>query len=84
MNVGFRVFRAGFTNTQVVVRAVPSADLGGPASCLGVRGSVRVVVVLAPTGQVCRRVEVTIQAMFVNADEHPISQAQIAATYTAD
>ena len=39
-NVSFRVIRAGFTGTRrVLVSAVPSADIGGPASCLGVRGS---------------------------------------------
>ena len=36
VNFGSRVFRAGFTNTQrVLVSAVPSASVGGPASLLG-------------------------------------------------
>jgi hypothetical protein len=34
------VFRAGFTGThRVLVRAVPSAGVGGQAPLLGVRGS---------------------------------------------
>lgn len=40
VNVGSRVFRAGFTGTRrVLVSAFPSAGIGDPASCLGVRGS---------------------------------------------
>lgn len=45
VNVGSRVIRAGFTGTRgVLVSAVPSAGVGGPASCLGVRGSMILVV----------------------------------------
>lgn len=61
VNVGSRVVQAGFTGTRgVLVRAVLSAGLGSPASCLGVRGSVVVVVGLAPAGQVGRRVETSV------------------------
>jgi hypothetical protein len=36
MNVGSRFYRAGFTGTRgVLVSAVPSAGIGGPASMLG-------------------------------------------------
>ena len=82
MNVGSRVVQAGFTDTRgVLVRAVLSAGVGGPASCLGVRGS---LVVVAPSGQVDGRVEVTIEVMVVGAGERPLGQSQIGAAITAD
>ena len=79
MNVGSRIIRAGFTNTSVLVSAVPSAGIGGPASCLGVRGSMGVVMGLAPAGQIRRRIRVAVGAMAATAGEHPIRQRHLAA-----
>lgn len=75
VNVGSRVIRAGFTSTRwVLASAVPSASVGNPASCLGVRGSMLVVVGVAPTGEIRRGVEVAIHDMSATTCELPISQ----------
>ena len=74
MNVSSRVIRAGFTGTRrVLVRAVPSAGIGGPASVLGGPGIVVMLMIgLAPAGQVHRGVAVAIGTISAAADEDPI------------
>jgi hypothetical protein len=83
MNVGSRVIRAGFTNTMVLVSAVPSADIGGPASCLGVRGSMGGVIGLAPAGQIRRSVKIPVGGMPATTGEHPIRQRHRSVDYPA-
>lgn len=85
MNVGSRVNRAGFTGTRrVLVSAVPSAGIGGPAPLLGGPGVWRgTVMSLAPAGQIHRRVGVAVGRMSALASKHSISQGQIAADGTA-
>ena len=59
MNVSSRVIRAGFTGTRwLLVSAVPSAGIGGPAPLLGGPGIE--VMLLAPSGQIDRGVEVAL------------------------
>jgi hypothetical protein len=80
VNVGSRVIRAGFTGTRgVLVSAVPSAGVGNPASCFGVRGSVRVVMGLAPAGQIGGRVKIAVGAMPTATGEYAVKQRQIMA-----
>ena len=75
MNVGSRVIRAGFTGTRgVLVSAVPSAGVGGPAPLLGGPGVE--VMLLAPAGDVHRGVAVPIGGIFAAAGEYPIGQPQ--------
>lgn len=82
MNVGSRVIRAGFTNMRVLASAVSSAGIGGPASCLGVRGSMKVVVVgVAPVGQVHRGVGVSVGG--VSAAQVNTRSASVIARLTA-
>jgi len=85
VNVGSRVNRAGFTGTRgVLVSAVPSAGVGGPAPMLGGPGIQGwIVVFLAPAGQVDRGVGVAINRMSAAAGEHAIGQRQVAANGTA-
>jgi len=85
VNVGSRVIRAGFTGTRwVLVSAVPSAGVGGPASLLGGPGIgvVLLMMVLAPASQVDRSVGVAVCAMSTITCEHPVSQGQIAVNGT--
>jgi hypothetical protein len=82
MNISSRVNRAGFTGTRgVLVSAVPSAGVGGPAPSLGRPGIE--VMRFALTGEVYRRVAVAVSAMSAHAGEHPIGQRQIATDGTA-
>jgi hypothetical protein len=77
VNVGSRVFRAGFTGTRgVLVSAVPSAGVGGPAPLLRGPGIEVMLIVmgLAPAGQVDRGVEVAISRIPTAAGENPIGQ----------
>ena len=76
MNVGSRVFRAGFTGTRgVLVSAVPSAGVGGPASLLGGPGIWwGLVLRLTPLGEVGRCVGVSGDAVPVGAGVGPIGQ----------
>jgi hypothetical protein len=77
VNVSSRFFRAGFTGTRgVLVSAVPSAGVGGPAPLLGGPGFE--VMRLAPAGEIYRRVEVAVGGMSALAGERPIAQGQIA------
>jgi hypothetical protein len=80
MNVSSRVIRAGFTGTRgVLVSAVPSAGVGGPASVLGGPGIEGWILMgLGPAGQIHRGVPVTISRMPAPAGEHPIGKFQIA------
>jgi hypothetical protein len=79
VNVGSRFFRAGFTGTRgVLVSAVPSAGVGGPASVLGGPGIVCWILMgLSPAGEVDRGNVVAIGAMSAPAGEHPVGQRQI-------
>ena len=78
MDVGSRVSRAGFTGTQwVLVSAVPSAGVGGPAFTLGGPGiEVMIVMGLAPVGEIHRCIEVAVSAMTAAAGEHPVREGQ--------
>ncbi len=78
VNVGSRVVRDGFTGTRrVLVSAFPSAGVGYPTSCLGVRGSRRVFMQARPGGEVDRGVVVAVAAEPATAGEHPIRQGQL-------
>jgi hypothetical protein len=73
VNLCSRFNRAGFTGTpRVLVSAVPSAGVGGPALLLGGPGIV--VMLLAPAGQVDRGVEVAISSVSARASEHPVCE----------
>jgi hypothetical protein len=79
VNVSSRSNRAGFTGTQrVLVSAVPSASVGGPASVLGGPGIEGWFSMgLAPAGQIHRRVAVAIGRMSTTTAEHAVSQRQL-------
>jgi hypothetical protein len=83
-NVGSRVIPAGFTGTcGVLVSAVPSAGVGGPAPLRegpGIRGWI--VMGLSPTGQIRRGVTIAIGGMSTAANEDPIGECQIAVDLT--
>src|SRR5271168_1101212 len=84
VNLGSRVFRAGFTGTRrVLVSAVPSAGVGGPAPLLGGPGVWWSVVGLGPAGQVGRGIGVSVGAMPVGAGVDPVSQSQRGIALTA-
>ena len=87
VNVGSRIFRAGFTGTRrVLVSAVPSAGVGGPAPCLEVRGSGDGLVMgVSPTGPVSTAALVSPSgAVSAAAGELPIGQRQRAVAVTAE
>ena len=85
MNVSSRFIRAGFTGTRgVLVSAVPSASVGGPASVLGGPGIEGWIVMgLSAAGQIGCGVGVSVGGMSAAAGEHAIGQCQIAANGTA-
>ena len=60
----------------MLVSAVPSAGEGGPAPLLGGPGVE--VMLLAPAGEIDRRVAVEVSGVSARAGEHPIGQGQIA------
>jgi hypothetical protein len=77
VNVGSRFNRAGFTGTLwVLVSAVPSAGVGGPAPLLGGPGIE--VMLFGPAGEIRCGVQVAVSGMSAHAGEHPIGQGQIA------
>ena len=79
----FRFFRAGFTSTYgVLVSAVPSSGIGGPAPLLGGPGIE--VKLLAPAGDVHRGAAVAVSGVSTGAIERAIGQCQIATDGTAD
>ena len=78
VNVGSRFIWAGFTGTRgVLVSAVPSAGVDGPASVLGGPGIVVLLMMsLAPSRQIDRGVTVPVGGMSATAGEHPIGERQ--------
>src|SRR5690348_2942316 len=77
MNVGSRFIRASFTGTRgVSVSAVSSAGVDGPASCLGVRGSMGVGNNLDPASYIHCGIEVAISGMPTDAAENSVGKRQ--------
>lgn len=73
-SVGFRFIRAGFTHTMVWVSAVPSTDIDNRGSCFGLPG---LGVVLAPSGEVGRGIQVAVESLSAPTREHSLGECQI-------